>query len=1007
MRLLHFPKGVHTSPQGGSQGGSGERVMKQRTAHREPRFSGRQHELAILWSQFEETTAGHLQVTLVAGEPGIGKTRLLNEVTGRAEQVGARVLRGGASEAEGMPPYLPFLEALGRYIRTAPHAQLRAQAGPMAPVLATILPELTVVLGKLPGSYPLPADQARLRLFEAVGMFLASLTSAAPLVLLLDDLQWADSASLDLLRHVVRQQSSSRLLILGAYRAGELISNPALERTLLDLHRARLLTLLTIGPLTEEEIAALAEAVLGVPADPGVARLLHVQSEGNPFFAEELLRAWLETGALSATAGLFTLVRKLPNVLPSSIVGIVQERLSCLPAVTVESLRTAALIGRTFDVTFLAQVLGQEAEAVEESLRPSIQMGLIRENLQDSFTFSHDKVRECLSAEITPVRRRRLHGFIGRILEAQVDQGRAQHLANLAFHFTRSGDRTRGAYYARRAAEQAFQTSAPEDAMEHYRTALELLPSEESERGTLLLRLGEVAIQAGVEHEAIAVFEEAQSWFQKRKDRLAAARAARGLGRAWTRLEAHVSAQTALEAALALLEDHPSSERVQVLVDLATLLAVSLGKQREGIACGKQALDLARHLQDRQLEAMANRTVGNLLMRENHFEEALPLLEHALSLAKTVDDPAEASECCACLTLAYVWSGHIRQAQDITRERLEWAALSHEPYQLRHIYSLQAMFAIERGQFTEGEQWLDQAQGALASLTSPEPRAFLYHCRGWLAYYRGDYAAAEEQFDRAVELFRELGPGVLAWYLAPLGQAQVLQGKRQAALACIYEVETLLAKAQEHSMVKADALSKLAQIALELRDRDRITGYYPKLLPFQGRFVDVFVDRVLGEMEILLEAWPQAHAHLSAAEEMARREGLVPEVAYALMAQGKLALAHGGRGSVAQARTVFEQAHALFRQIGMSGEAQALQARLEHLPKKAPTRHVRSLPAGLSAREVEVLRLVAAGRSNRQIAQALVLSEKTVINHLTSIFNKTCTENRAAATAFAIRHGLA
>src|SRR5437588_11863188 len=167
---------------------------------------GRQRELTALWSRFEQTTAGRLHVTLVAGEPGIGKTRLLHEVAGRAEQVGGLVLRGGPSEAAGMPPYLPFLEALGGYIRAAPREQLRTQAGPMAPILATILPELAVVLGNLPGSYPLPADQARLRLYEAVGMFLASLTSAAPLVLLLDDLQWADPASLDLLRHVVRQQ---------------------------------------------------------------------------------------------------------------------------------------------------------------------------------------------------------------------------------------------------------------------------------------------------------------------------------------------------------------------------------------------------------------------------------------------------------------------------------------------------------------------------------------------------------------------------------------------------------------------------------------------------------------------------------------------------------------------------------------------------------------------------------------------------------------------------------
>jgi predicted ATPase/DNA-binding CsgD family transcriptional regulator len=982
-------------------------MMEQRTANRQLRLSGRQHELATLWSQFEESTAGRLHVILLAGDPGIGKTHLLHEVARRAEQVGALVLRGGASQAEGMPPYLPFLEALGSYIRATPPAQLRTQAGPMAPILATILPELSVMLGELPGSYPLPPDQARLRLFEAVGMFLAELSSLAPLVLLLDDLQWADPATLDLLRHVARQQSTARLLILGAYRAGELVSNPALERALLDLHRARLLTTLTIGPLTEEVIAALAAARLGLPVDPVVARLLHVHSEGNPFFAEELLRAWLETDALGESSGRFKLMRELPNVLPSSIVGIVRERLSRLSEATVESLRTAALIGRTFDVTFLAEVLGQDAEATEESLLAAVRTGLLRADPQDTFTFSHDKVRECLSVEVTSVRRRRLHGFIGRILEAQADRASAQHLADLAFHFTQSGDRSRGAHYARRAAEQAWQASAFEDALQHYRIALKLLPAEDGERGTLLLRLGEAAIWAGAEREAIAAFDEARDFFQERQDQLSAARAAHSLGRAWGRLEAHALAQAALETALAKLEDHPGPERVQVLMDLATLLAVSLGRQREGIAYGEQAASLAHHLQDKHLEAMANRTAGNLLMRENRLEEALPLLEGALSLAKMGDDPAEASECCACLTLAYTWSGHLASAKDIIRERLEWAKLSHDPYQARHVYSWLALFAALQAQFTEAEQWLTQAEAALADLSSSEPRAFLHHVRGWLAYTRGDSAAAEEHFSLAVELFRELGSGALVWYLAPLGLTQLLQGKRREVASCINEVETLLTSQQEGSMVIADALSKLALIALSLDDRERMARYYPRLLPFQGRGMEFFLDRVLGEMETLLGYWSQAQAHLSRAETMARREGVVPELARTLLAQGKLALAQGGRGSVTHARTLFEQAQALFEQLEMHGEAQRLSEHLEHLPGKSPARHARPLPAGLSEREVEVLRLIVAGKSNRQIADELILSERTVANHLAHIFNKTSTDNRAAATAFAIRHGLA
>src|SRR5881275_2743750 len=223
----------------GPQAGSGERVMEQRTGNREPHLLGRKHELAVLWRQLEATTAGRLHVALVAGEPGIGKTRLLQEIAEGAGQVGALVLRGGASAAEGMPPYLPFLEALGSYIRTAPLEQLRAQADPIATILATILPELPLRLGELAPSYPLPPEQTRLRLYEAVGMFLSTIAVSCPLLLLLDDLHWADTATLDLLCYVAQHQAVSRLCILGAYRSDELASHPTLERSILSLTRNR------------------------------------------------------------------------------------------------------------------------------------------------------------------------------------------------------------------------------------------------------------------------------------------------------------------------------------------------------------------------------------------------------------------------------------------------------------------------------------------------------------------------------------------------------------------------------------------------------------------------------------------------------------------------------------------------------------------------------------------------------------------------------------------------
>jgi predicted ATPase len=258
---------------------------------------GRERELARLRSLEEKSRAGGLQVALIAGEPGIGKTRLLREIARCARQQGTTVLQGGASGTEGMPPYLPFLEALGQHIRSVSADELRSQAGAMASVLATILPELSLRLGGSASSYPLPPEQARLRLFEAVGLFLNAIATPRPLLLVLDDLHWSDQASLDLLCHLAQHQPTARLLIVGAYREGEIMHRSAFERALAKLERLRLLTTIFLAPLTAEAVAELAAGDLGAAVDPAVSSLLASQSEGNPFLAEELLRDWLESGA--------------------------------------------------------------------------------------------------------------------------------------------------------------------------------------------------------------------------------------------------------------------------------------------------------------------------------------------------------------------------------------------------------------------------------------------------------------------------------------------------------------------------------------------------------------------------------------------------------------------------------------------------------------------------------------------------------------------------------------
>ena len=968
-----------------------------------PVLVGRQRELDSLWNQFEQSNTGRLRVALVMGEPGIGKTRLLREVAQRADQTGAHVLRGGASEAEGMPPYLPFLEAVGQHIRAATPDELREQVGAMASVLSTILPELSLCLGEPPSSYSLPPEQARLRLYESVGRFLAAIAAPHGLLLLLDDLQWADTATLDLLCYVARSQPDARLLVLGAYREGEVTHRRAFERALTELNRLRQLTTITPGSLTENDLSTFATHALGAPVDPALSHLLASQSEGNPFFAEELLWGWLETGVIIHDERGVRLAEPVEVPLPSSIVSAVRQRINRLAPQVITLLHTAAIIGRTFDVALLAEVADQDKESVEEQLLQAEQARLIRSEQAGVFTFSHDTIRACLYDEVSSSRRTRLHTLVGRRLELRLNHSDAHQLAELAFHFARSGDRELGATYSQLAAEQARRAYAPQEAVGHYRTALLLVADHDLRRGEWLQGLGESALLSAAPQDAIGAFQAALDWWLRAGNSADAGRAALGLGRAYWRLEEIGPARAALQQAVTLLSEQLGAETARALIELGSLLVLSLHEYTQARGFLDQALTLAQRFGDVRLEAAASRALGSLLLRAGDVEGATLLLEQALLKADEALDALEATESCAGLFLAYSWAGALDRREELLQSWLAYARRCHDPYQLRHLYSHLAAHYAYRGQRAEAEEALAQGRLIVEQLASPEPLALLQLTQGLLASFWGDLETGEDLLREAIARFRELEPRSLVWWLGGLGFVQALAGKRQETLAALDELETLIAPLPARTMPTAHTLSFMAAITVQLGDRAWAARLYPRLLAFRGQFHSFLVDHLLGALATLLGDFQAAREYLVAAEEATNRFGLKPERALTLLSLADLELAERGRYGIASARAFLEEAEALVEQFGNQMWAHQIRDRLRHLARMGTRPH---LPAGLSPREAEVLRLVAQGKSNREVAETLVISERTVANHLASIFNKTLADNRAAATAFALRHGL-
>jgi DNA-binding CsgD family transcriptional regulator len=707
-------------------------------------------------------------------------------------------------------------------------------------------------------------------------------------------------------------------------------------------------------------------------------------------------------------------VTPLDHALPPSIVGALWQRFERLSAQSIDHLRVAAIIGRTFDLSLLAAVQEQEVEAIEADLLEAIHARLGRAEQTGTFTFTHDKIRECLYAEVSTSRRRRLHGLIGSLLEAQYGQEQNMHvhqLAVLAFHFVHSSDKPRGVDYSLRAAAQALQTAAAEEAISHYRTALNLLSEQDRRRGDVLLRLGEAALMAGQEEEAEHAYSTAQGWLQQDNDQEALAKAVHGLGRARWQQDKRDAARAAFEQALALLGDRPCAEAVDVLTDLSLLLTIYMGQQEEGMAYAQQALVIAKLLGDMRLEERAHRIIAeNLSLRGEDLAAAVQFLEQALIHTQANGDLSEAVECCLNLTVASYWMADLRRSHEVIRERLALIERCGQTHHLRTTYTWLALLHASQGRWSDAEQMIELAHPIVDNLTSPMFAAFLHQIHGFLAYQQEVYPLAERELKTSLALAeqdRHMGLGMLMFLSGLLGLVQATTGKREEARASMARVEGHLDRLPEGILPTAPLLVCLALTALALGDQERAVLLYPRLLAFRGQHYWFLVDRILGLLASARNDWETARLHLSDAQAIAERESLASEFARTLLARATVELAQGGQENIVHAEELLHEALALFEELGMSNSAHSTRSQLSALSSRTERRAHTALPAHLTEREVAVLKLVAQGESNRQIAHKLGLSEKTVTNHLTHIFNKTACDNRAAATAFAIRHDLA
>ncbi|HEX5703247.1 MAG TPA: protein kinase [Pyrinomonadaceae bacterium] len=697
------------------------------------RLVGRASELSEVRQLWQRALDGHGHAVLLSGEPGAGKTRLAREVTIQAAVDGAVVLTGGCYEYEATTPYLPFVEAFRRWVREEKDdAKLRTILGDNAPQIAKLAPEIETRLGPFAARIELSPQEERLLFFDAVVQVLCNLARRKGLLFYADDLHWADRGTLWLMGHLLRNLREERALIVGCYRETELDRAHPLARSLVDWNRERLVTRITLRRFGVQETNEQLSALLGENVSADFGEAVQRETEGNPFFVEEVLKALIEQGSVRRESGRWKRCDVGELVIPQSVKETIGNRLDRVGDQTNDVLRIAAVLGKTFSFDELQAAAENISEdTLLDALDESTTAQLINTAGNDSFTFTHDKIREVLYEEMNPIRRRRLHRHAAEGLERRgtVCEGErrgvptACAVERLAYHYIQAGDYEQGLRFAKQAAVAAEKVFAIDEVVASYGRARdcaealglveEQLELEEAIGKTYLLH-GDL-IPAG-EH-----FERAMK----------------------LTLDPHVRARLQTEAAASL---------------------VTTGDQR-GVEYLHEALKVLDPMKEPLETANAIATEARFHHLAARHSKAIELLKRAAELVA----PAAAAETVSSftapiITQIYAWAAGAYQHYGLYDESNKWARRAVE-FGERHNVSFAQAVGIEfqgenashTGNFAAGVELADQEFVIADRLHSRERRSWAHFIAADCAQHLGDWERAEREYVEGIALAETIG----------------------------------------------------------------------------------------------------------------------------------------------------------------------------------------------------------------------------------------------------------
>ncbi len=923
-------------------------------------FVGRGDVTARLARKLEEACVGHGSLNMLVGEPGIGKTRTAEEFAAYARHKGATVLRGRCYDGEWAPPFSAFVEAIKEYAATTQPDTLAAALGADAGVLARIVPALHEWLPGIVEPPPVPAEGERYRLLEAASNLFARIATAGPVVLMLDDLHWADKGTIGMLRQVARQAPSLALVMIGGYRDVELDRTHPLADALVTLRHETNYERIVLKGLDVTDIGELLGLVAENDVPEAFVRAISDETGGNPFFIREVMLHLIDEQKIAQEDGRWVSKVSIAEMgIPEGVREVIGRRLSRVGDTCGRMLTTASALTAGFSWEVIAALVDADDAALLDAVDEALAAQLIVERERGRYDFTHALIRHTLYEELSTPRRVLMHRRIGEALERLYATDIEPHVAELAHHFYEAGEPSfeKAIDYCARAGERAAESLAYDEAASLFDRAQELAaaayPDDPALRIELMLQLGKARFASG--SPSMDTFLRAAELAKSAQlPELVIRAALRDPDRSRAGYSQSVTIYGALHAriprfldyALSVLPNAPSPLRACALAFSGMLASTGRGGQgtsaSRGLAMVNVAEDMARGLGD------VPTLLYVLLWQQWVFSEDPLLTERQLDLASEMVDLANQAHDRAMVRLGLWWRAGclIALADPAGFADLEEYYQRCEDVRIPHVSSYAAVClatgAILKGDFAEGERLAREAL-RLGQTVSPDLLPDLGY-DSWtpatdfglqifgIRRDQGRLAELEPLVQNAIERFPEEPAWRAALTIVFLETGRLAEAQASYSGLAVGSPEEILRGTGQPGIT----LPLLAELCASLGDTKRAALFYARLLPYAGRILDLAgrrgslgsADRVLGNLQSVLSGWEAAERHFRRALAMLERLGARPWLARTQLDYARMLRTRNAAGDDQEARVLLDQALATAREIGMAKVAADCEAQL-------------------------------------------------------------------------------